>query len=95
VSPSTRMNSATPPMSSFESGGDAAAGVGRLAARRLAACFSARVGAFFFVRAGFWARVRVRRPGVRAAGGGDVAGIWVNDGGWNDVEGGGGGGLAV
>jgi hypothetical protein len=85
------MTSATPPMSSVESGVDAAAGAGRLAVRRLA-CFTARVGAFFF--AGFWACWRVRRADVRAGGGGDVAGVWVNDGGWNEAEGGG-GGLAV
>lgn len=88
------MNSATPPMSSVESGGDAAAGAGRLAVRRLA-CFTARVGAFFFVRAGFWARGRVRRVGVCAPRGADAAGVWVNDGVWNGAEGGGGGGLAV
>jgi hypothetical protein len=86
------MNSATPPMSNFESGADAAVGAGRLAVRRLAG-FTARVGAFFFTRARFWARVR--RAGVRAAEGGDVAGVWVNDGGWNGAEGDGGGGLAV
>jgi hypothetical protein len=89
VSPKTRMTSASPPISSIESGEDEPAEAeGRRFAGLFAACFCARVVFFFFTG------VRALRTGC--GGGGGDAGVSVRagvgrTGAWGAGEGAGGG----